>query len=125
MIFRAFHATATPEGADAYREHFTRSVLPGLQRIDGYRGAYLLRRDHHGHVELQVLTLWDSLEAIRRFAGANLEHAVVDELLEHDARRQQRPARMPRGTAARARRSTDRRQVAVRATTPRWPGSAG
>jgi heme-degrading monooxygenase HmoA len=78
VIFRAFHATATPEGADAYREHFTRSVLPGLQRIDDYRGAYLLRRDQRGHVELQVLTLWDSLAAIRRFAGANLEHAVVE-----------------------------------------------
>ncbi len=42
------------------------------------RRAYLLRRDHGGHVEPQVLTLWDSLEAIRRFAGANLEHAVVE-----------------------------------------------
>jgi heme-degrading monooxygenase HmoA len=78
VIFRAFHATATPEGADAYREHFTRSVLPGLQRIDGYQGAYLLRRDQHGQVELQVLTLWDSLEAIRRFAGANPHRAVVE-----------------------------------------------
>jgi heme-degrading monooxygenase HmoA len=78
VIVRAFHATATAEGADAYREHFTRSVLPGLQRIDGYQGAYLLRRDHDGHVELQVLTLWDSLEAISRFAGANLERAVVE-----------------------------------------------
>jgi heme-degrading monooxygenase HmoA len=78
VIFRVFHATATAEGADAYCEHFTGSVLPDLQRIDGYKGAYLLRRDHDGHVELQVLTLWDSLEAIRRFAGANLEHAVVE-----------------------------------------------
>jgi heme-degrading monooxygenase HmoA len=78
VIVRAFHATATPEGAAAYQQHLTRSVLPDLQRIDGYRGAYLLRRDHDGHVELQVLTLWDSLAAIRRFAGANLEHAVVE-----------------------------------------------
>jgi heme-degrading monooxygenase HmoA len=78
VIVRAWHATATAEGADAYREHFTRSVLPDLQRIDGYRGAYLLRRDHDRHVELQVLTLWDSLDAIGRFAGANPEHAVVE-----------------------------------------------
>jgi heme-degrading monooxygenase HmoA len=78
VIVRAFHATATADGADAYREHFTRSVLPGLQRIDGYQGAYLLRRDLDGQVELQVLTLWDSLEAISRFAGANLERAVVE-----------------------------------------------
>jgi heme-degrading monooxygenase HmoA len=78
VIVRAWHATATAEGADAYREHFTRSVLPDLQRIDGHQGAYLLRRDHDGHVELQVLTLWSSLEAISTFAGANLEHAVVE-----------------------------------------------
>jgi len=57
VIVRAWHATATAEGADAYREHFTRAVLPELQRIDGYQGAYLLRRDHDTHVRLQVLTL--------------------------------------------------------------------
>jgi len=56
VIVRAFHATATPEGADAYQQHFTRSALPHLQRIDGYQGAYLLRRDHDRHVELQVFT---------------------------------------------------------------------
>ena len=78
MIVRAWHATATAEGADAYRDHFTRSVLPELQRIDGYHGAYLLRRSHDGHVELQVLTLWDSLDAIRGFAGADLEDAIVE-----------------------------------------------
>jgi heme-degrading monooxygenase HmoA len=78
VIVRAWHATATAEGADAYREHFTHAVLPDLQHIDGYQGAYLLRRDHHGHVELQVLTLWDSPEAIGRFAGANLDSAVVE-----------------------------------------------
>jgi heme-degrading monooxygenase HmoA len=79
VIVRAWHATATAEGADAYSEHFTRTVLPELQRIDGYRGAYLLRRDHDDtHVRLQVLTLWDSLGAIRSFAGANLENAVVE-----------------------------------------------
>jgi heme-degrading monooxygenase HmoA len=78
VIVRAWHATATAEGADAYREHFTRAVLPELQRIDGYQGAYLLRRDHDTHVRLQVLTLWDSLEAISSFAGANPENAVVE-----------------------------------------------
>lgn len=78
MIVRSWHATATPDGADAYREHFTHTVLPGLQPIDGYHGAWLLRRDHDGHVELQVLTLWDSPEAIRRFAGVDPDRAVVE-----------------------------------------------
>jgi heme-degrading monooxygenase HmoA len=74
VIVRAWHA----EGANAYREHFTRAVLPELQRIDGYQGAYLLRRDHDTQVRLQVLTLWDSLEAISSFAGANPENVVVE-----------------------------------------------
>ena len=78
MIVRAFHATATAAGADAYRDHFTRTVLPTLRAIDGYHGAYLLRRDHDGDVALQVLTLWESLDAVRRFAGASLDHAVVE-----------------------------------------------
>ena len=50
-------------------EHFIRTVLSELQRIDGYQGAYLLRRDDDTNVRLQVLTLWDSLEAISSFAG--------------------------------------------------------
>ena len=78
MIIRVFHATATAAGADAYRDHFTGTVLPTLQAIAGYHGAYLLRRDHDGHVELQVLTLWESLESVRRFAGTSLDYAVVE-----------------------------------------------
>ena len=78
MIVRAWQATATAEGADAYREHFTRTVLPEFQRIDGFQGAYLLCRDDDAHVRLQVLTLWESLEAISSFAGPNLENAVVE-----------------------------------------------
>jgi heme-degrading monooxygenase HmoA len=78
VIVRAWHATATAEGAEAYHEHFTQAVLPELQRIDGHQGAYLLRRDRDDRVELEVLTLWDSLEAIIRFAGSDSEHAVVE-----------------------------------------------
>jgi heme-degrading monooxygenase HmoA len=78
VIVRSFHATATPEGADAYRDHFIRSVLPDLERIEGYRGAYLLRRDDDDQVELQVLTLWESLKGIIRFTGRDMGRAVVD-----------------------------------------------
>ena len=78
MIFRIWRATATPEGADAYREHFAHAVLPVLQGIEGYRGAYLLGRDYEGDVDLQVITVWESLDAIRAFAGRDVERAVVE-----------------------------------------------
>ncbi|MEO3822894.1 antibiotic biosynthesis monooxygenase [Actinomadura sp. B10D3] len=78
MIARTWRATATPEGADAYREHFADAVLPALRRVDGHRGAYLFRRDADGQIELEVMTLWDSLEAIQGFAGADISTAVVE-----------------------------------------------
>lgn len=78
MIARIWRATATADGADAYRQHFAQSVLPALQRLDGHRGAYLLRRNRDGQVELQVMTLWESLDAVRRFAEPDVEAAVVE-----------------------------------------------
>ncbi|SFQ25351.1 antibiotic biosynthesis monooxygenase [Actinomadura madurae] len=78
MIARIWRATATPEGAESYREHFADAVLPALRHLDGHRGAYLLRRDADGQVELEVMTLWDSLDAIKAFAGADMSTAVVE-----------------------------------------------
>ncbi|WP_206700108.1 antibiotic biosynthesis monooxygenase [Actinomadura sp. RB99] len=78
MIARVWRATATAEGADAYREHFTTSVLPTLRRLDGHRGAYLFRLDGDDLVELEVMTLWESAEAIRAFAGTDMTTAVVE-----------------------------------------------
>jgi heme-degrading monooxygenase HmoA len=78
MIIRSWSARATAAGADAYQKHFTTSVLPQLDQLDGFRGAYLLRRDLDDGVELQVLTRWTSLAAVERFAGADVELAVVE-----------------------------------------------
>lgn len=78
MIARVWRATATPEGAEAYREHFTGSVLPTLRSLDGHRGAYLFRRDGDERVELEVMTLWESMEAIQAFAGPDTTTAVVE-----------------------------------------------
>ncbi|GAA0265718.1 hypothetical protein GCM10009527_072360 [Actinomadura nitritigenes] len=78
MIARVWRATATPEGAEAYRAHFTGSVLPTLRRLDGHRGAYLFRLDRDDLVDLEVMTLWESDEAIRAFAGTDMTTAVVE-----------------------------------------------
>jgi heme-degrading monooxygenase HmoA len=77
MIGRLWRGSAEAGTADAYVEHLRRSTLPELQNIAGYRGAYVLRRDEQRAVEFLVLTLWESLDAVRRFAGDEQEHAVV------------------------------------------------
>ncbi len=77
MILRMWTAHATSEGAARYQEHFARHVLPTLSRLDGYLGASLLGGNLGLEVELVVLTRWRSIEAIRAFAGDDLEHALV------------------------------------------------
>jgi heme-degrading monooxygenase HmoA len=62
----------------SYRAHLEGKVLPVLQDLDGYQGAKLLTRADGRDVEIVVVTWWASLDAIRAFAGADVERAVVD-----------------------------------------------
>jgi heme-degrading monooxygenase HmoA len=79
MIARVWRGVAhTAVDADAYRRHLTTKVLPSLTVIPGHRGARVLRRDDGGHVEFLVMTFWDSMDAVRRFAGEDPERAVVE-----------------------------------------------
>jgi heme-degrading monooxygenase HmoA/uncharacterized protein YciI len=78
LILRMWRAHATPAKSGEYVEHATRKVFPALRAIEGHRGAYLLRRAVDGAVEFVVLTLWDSMEAVRKFAGLKPEKAVVE-----------------------------------------------
>jgi heme-degrading monooxygenase HmoA len=77
MIGRIWHGWTAPENADAYEQLLRSQILPGIQRIPGYRGAQLLRRDADAEVEFVTLTLFDSLDAVRAFAGEDYEVAVV------------------------------------------------
>ena len=78
MILRMWKARSTVEGMDKYVQHATTKVFPALSGIEGYRGAYLLRREFYGGIEFVVLTLWDSMTAVGKFTGAEPEKAVVD-----------------------------------------------
>lgn len=77
MIARTWHGRAPAQSADAYAEHLERSVLPELEGLSGFRGLYLLRRAVPGGVAFEVVTFWESMEAIRSFAGESLDLAVV------------------------------------------------
>jgi heme-degrading monooxygenase HmoA len=77
MIARVWRGVAVAEKAKNYIEHLQGSVLPELYQIKGFRGAYVLRRGLDAGVEFTVQTLWESMDAIRKFAGENVEAAVV------------------------------------------------
>jgi heme-degrading monooxygenase HmoA len=78
MIARIWHGWATPENADAYERLVRDEILPGIDRIDGFAGFDLLRTDRPGEeVEFVTVTFFESLEAVRAFAGEDYEAAVV------------------------------------------------
>jgi uncharacterized protein len=78
LILRMWRARSSAEKADDYIQHATGKVFPALRTIEGHRGAYLLRRTVEGAIELVVLTLWESMAAVRKLAGAVPDKAVVD-----------------------------------------------
>lgn len=80
MIARLWRGVAdTASGAAAYEHHLTTKVLPALDAISGYGGSRVLKRtSERGEIEFLVMTLWDSIDAIRKFAGDDPESAVVE-----------------------------------------------
>jgi heme-degrading monooxygenase HmoA len=79
MIARRWRGWAeSPENADAYVAHFHNEVHPQLAATDGFIDARVERvADDRGRIELVVVTRWTSLDAIRAFAGDEIEVAVV------------------------------------------------
>jgi heme-degrading monooxygenase HmoA len=77
MIGRLWRGWTTRKNADAYEELLRTKILPGIHRVDGHRGAYLLRGEVEDGVEFVTLTLFESMDAVRAFAGEDHEVAVV------------------------------------------------
>jgi heme-degrading monooxygenase HmoA len=77
MIVRVWHARAALAPPSAYPRHFIDAVLPKLHRIEGFVGATLLRQHRAHDIEFVVETRWTSMDAVRAFAGANIDRAVV------------------------------------------------
>jgi heme-degrading monooxygenase HmoA len=77
MIVRVWKARATPEKAPAYRKHLETHVFPTLQSLSGFVSADLMERVDDDEVELVVTSRWQSLKAVREFAGDAYERAVI------------------------------------------------
>lgn len=66
--------TADRRNADAYQDLFP---VDALAAVPGFQGAYLLRRDDDNGVEFVTVTLFESFDAVRGFAGDNYEFSHV------------------------------------------------
>lgn len=82
MISRQWQGVAKSSEADRYVAHLRTETFPQLSRIAGFLGATILRRTVAEGVEFRIVTTWESMEAIGRFAGENPERAVVPEKVQ-------------------------------------------
>ena len=81
MISRIWHGWTNPGNADLYESLLKEEIFVGIQnrRIRGFKGIQLLRRQLQEEVEFVTIMLFDSLDAVREFAGEDYEVAVVPE----------------------------------------------
>jgi heme-degrading monooxygenase HmoA len=81
MICRIWHGYTTSVNADTYEKLLKEEIFAGIRNreIKGYNGIQLLRRPLAEETEFITLMWFDSLEAVREFAGSDYELAVVPE----------------------------------------------
>jgi heme-degrading monooxygenase HmoA len=82
---------AHPNRAQDYVKHLRSETFPALQKIPGFVNASILSRPFGAGIEFVIVTSWDSMDAIAKFAGSDPEAAVVPAkaaamMIEYDRR---------------------------------------
>lgn len=91
MIARVWHGSTKPEHAESYEAMLKPELLPGISKVKGYRGSYLLRRNAGDEVQFITILLFDSIDAIRAVTGPDYETSIIPEerrkyLSKHDTK---------------------------------------
>src|SRR5256885_10013180 len=74
-IARIWHGATPASRADEYSAYLERTGVRDCKATPGNRGVYVLRRIRQDRADFTFISLWDSLDAIRRFAGEDYEKA--------------------------------------------------
>jgi heme-degrading monooxygenase HmoA len=76
MIARIWRGVTEAAKADEYLDYLQATGVKGTRSTAGNRGVRILRRVADQHAEFLFVSYWDSLDAIRAFAGPDIERAV-------------------------------------------------
>jgi len=76
MIARIWHGTVAQSDGDKYVQYMHHTGIAGYASTEGNRGVWMLRRDIDDQTEFVMFTLWDSMDAVKAFAGDRPEVAV-------------------------------------------------
>jgi heme-degrading monooxygenase HmoA len=76
MIARTWRGVTPAEKSEQYMQYLMETGLKDYRAIPGNRGVQVLSRTYDGKTEFLLISFWESYEAIRAFAGDDLERAV-------------------------------------------------
>lgn len=76
MIARTWQGSTSESQSYAYTEYLKRTGVKDCRATPGNRGVLVLRRVDAGRADFLFISLWDSLDVIRNFAGADIQRAV-------------------------------------------------
>jgi heme-degrading monooxygenase HmoA len=76
VIARIWKGTVRSADGDAYADYIRETGFTEYAETPGNRGAWMLRRDDGERTELITFSLWESVAAIKAFAGEDIEAAV-------------------------------------------------
>lgn len=76
MVVRTWRGRTRLEDADRYLTYLEETGIREYRATPGNRGVQVLRRDVGGEAEFLVVSLWESMEAVRKFAGPTPDDAV-------------------------------------------------
>jgi heme-degrading monooxygenase HmoA len=76
VIARIWRGAVRGEDGDAYADYIRATGLAGYAETPGNQGAWMLRRDVGDRTEFVTFTLWESVDAVKVFAGDAYETAV-------------------------------------------------
>ena len=79
MVSRHWAGVFKGEYTEEYIQHLQRDLFPKLSSMKGFKGASILRKEMEQAVEFLIITNWESMEAIKEFAGDTPHLAVVPE----------------------------------------------
>jgi len=76
MIARIWHGITPDSKSDEYYDYIMRTGVAEVGSKEGNLGVFVLRRVHDKQAEFLFVSLWESFDAIREFAGSDIERAV-------------------------------------------------
>jgi heme-degrading monooxygenase HmoA len=80
MVSRHWTGVTKPGKAPDYIAHLKKDTFLKLLSIPGFVRASILQRDLPEGIEFLIITIWENMEAIQAFAGAEADTAVVPQV---------------------------------------------